>query len=343
MTQRAQMRVGSVLRGKWKLDRLLGVGGMASVYAATHRNGKRGAVKMLHVELAYNEDARNRFLREGYVANKVDHPGAVSVLDDDVTEDGAPFLVMELLEGAALDSILNARPNHRLELAEVVAVGDQLLDVLAAAHEKGVVHRDLKPENVFVTRRGELKVLDFGIARLRELAGSAGATRTGSLLGTPAFMPPEQALGNWDVVDARSDLWAVGATLFILLTGRYVHAADTVNKVLLLAMSSRAPAVQSVLPSVPPAIAAVIDRALAFEHVHRWPDARAMREALRAAALPLLGTWALPSPGPRTSEAASSIAMPPSSDGGFQAPAPLPSDPFRSSPAVPPPTGSSPG
>src|SRR4026208_216748 len=99
VTQRARARVGQVLRGKWRLDRLLGVGGMASVYAATHRNKKRGAVKMLHLELGIHADARGRFLREGYVANHVDHPGAVSVLDDDVAEDGSVFLVMELLEG----------------------------------------------------------------------------------------------------------------------------------------------------------------------------------------------------------------------------------------------------
>src|SRR6187549_1511461 len=97
LTQRAASRVGRVLREKWRLDELLGVGGMASVYAATHRNGKRGAVKLLHLELSYNQAAKSRFLREGYVANKVDHPGAVSVLDDDTSEDGAVYLVMELL------------------------------------------------------------------------------------------------------------------------------------------------------------------------------------------------------------------------------------------------------
>ncbi len=308
------MRIGHVLRGKWKLDRLLGIGGMASVYAATHRNGKRGAVKLLHVELSFNEDARNRFLREGYVANKVDHPGSVSVLDDDVTEEGAPFLVMELLEGASVDAIREARPAQHLELGEVVAIGDALLDVLCAAHAHGIVHRDLKPENVFVTKRGELKVLDFGIARLRELAGSASATRTGSMMGTPTFMPPEQALGNWDQVDGRSDLWAVGATMFILLTGRHVHAADTINKVLLLAMSKPAPLIGSVWPGVPPPIAAVIDRALAFDQAHRWADAHAMQHALRAAAQPL-GACALPPPVAHPPASLTAIANPPSGGG----------------------------
>src|SRR5262249_54182358 len=141
---RARARIGKVLRDKWRLERLLGVGGMACVYAATHRNGKRGAVKILHAELALDAETRTRFLREGYVANKVDHPGAVSVLDDDTTDDGAVFLVMELLEGQAVDARAASRPGSRLETAEVIAIAEQLLDVLAAAHDKGIVHRDLK-------------------------------------------------------------------------------------------------------------------------------------------------------------------------------------------------------
>ncbi len=114
-TQRALARVGIVLREKWRLDSLLGVGGMAAVYAATHRNGKRGAVKMLHLELSGDADARKRFLREGYAANAVDHPGAVSVLDDDVAEDGSVFLVMELLEGSSVDARAASRPGRKLD------------------------------------------------------------------------------------------------------------------------------------------------------------------------------------------------------------------------------------
>jgi eukaryotic-like serine/threonine-protein kinase len=290
VTVRARARVGHVLRAKWRLDRLLGVGGMAAVYAATHRNGKRGAVKMLHLELSIDDDARTRFLREGYVANKVDHLGAVSVLDDDVAEDGSVFLVMELLEGETTEERAQGRPGARLPANEVVWIADQLLDVLAAAHDKGIVHRDLKPENLFVTRQGELKVLDFGIARLRELTGASNATRTGSMMGTPTFMPPEQALGNWDSVDGRTDLWAVGATMFSLLTGATVHEADTVNKLLLLAMTKPARPISSVIPSLPAPLAAVVDRALAFDQKDRWADARAMQRALREAGAGTLAT-----------------------------------------------------
>ena len=277
----AQQRVGQVLRGKWRLDRLLGVGGMAAVYAGTHRNGLRGAVKILHPEVSRSERTRERFLREGYAANKVDHPGAVRVLDDDVAEDGSVFLVMELLEGEDWDQRRLAR--GKIPVPEVLDVVDQLLDVLAVAHDKGIVHRDLKPENMFITKEGKVKVLDFGIARLVELSQGSRGTQTGTTLGTPAFMPPEQALGDWAQVDARSDLWAVGATMYAALSGRLVHEADTMSKVLLSAMTQPAAPLDVVAPEVPPAICAVVNRALAFQQADRWPDARTMREALRAA------------------------------------------------------------
>ncbi|MBI5532880.1 MAG: protein kinase [Deltaproteobacteria bacterium] len=277
---RALARVGSFLRGKWRLDQLLGVGGMAAVYAATHRNGARGAVKLLHRELAISDEARARFLREGYVANRVDHPGAVRVLDDDVAEDGAVFLVMELLEGNSLEAIRISRPSQRFTVQEVVQMTSALLDTLAAAHAKGIIHRDLKPDNVFLTRSGELKILDFGIARLMEQAETAHRTRTGQALGTPAYMPPEQAKGDWDEVDHRTDLWAVGATMFTLLTGRRVHQADTLNKLLLAAMTRPAPGVLTVRDDIPSWLAEVIDRALAFDRENRWWSARDMKQAL---------------------------------------------------------------
>ena len=282
LRDRAPARVGQVLRGKWHLDELLAVGGMASVFAATHSNGMRGAVKLLHYELSLDEPSRERFLREGYVANKVAHDGAVRVLDDDICEDGTVYLVMELLEGMTVDALLRSRKSRTFGLGEALRVADRLLDVLAAAHDKGIVHRDIKPENLFLTSDGRLKVLDFGIARLREASADAGTTRAGDLLGTPSFMPPEQALGNADQVDPRSDVWSVGATMFRLLTGRPVHHAESVNRVLLAAMTMPAPPIASVLPTVPPALSTIVDRALAFAQADRWPDARVMRAQVRA-------------------------------------------------------------
>ncbi|MGK3991975.1 protein kinase domain-containing protein [Sorangium sp. So ce1024] len=281
---RPESLVGQVLRGKWRLERLLGFGGMAMVYAGTHRNGMRGAVKILRRELSGDEEARSRFLREGYVANRVDHPGIVRVLDDDVTDDGSVFLVMELLEGETVEARRARTPAGVLGVGEVLGIADDLLDVLAVAHERGIVHRDLKPDNLFLTRQGQLKVLDFGIARLRELSSPSNAsTRAGTMMGTPQFMPPEQAKGQWDKVDARTDLWAVGSTMFQLLSGRYVHQAETLPLLLLAAMTQPAPPVASVLPSLPPPVAGVIDAALAFEPDRRWPNARAMQRALRQA------------------------------------------------------------
>ncbi|MDC0677829.1 serine/threonine-protein kinase [Sorangium atrum] len=281
---RPEALVGQVLRGKWRLERLLGFGGMAMVYAATHRNGMRGAVKILRRELSEDEEARSRFLREGYVANRVEHPGIVRVLDDDVTEDGSVFLVMELLEGETVEARRAREPGGVLAVSDVLGIADDLLDVLAVAHERGIVHRDLKPDNLFLTRQGQLKVLDFGIARLRELSSPANAsTRAGTLMGTPQFMPPEQARGQWDRVDPRSDLWAVGSTMYQLLSGRYVHEAETLPLLLLAAMTQPAPPVGSVLPALPPPIAGVMDVALAFDPDRRWPNARAMQRALRQA------------------------------------------------------------
>jgi eukaryotic-like serine/threonine-protein kinase len=279
---RARARVGTVLREKWRLDSLLGVGGMAAVYAATHRNGSRVAVKILHPELSLNAQVKTRFLREGYVSNSVGHEGAVRVSDDDTADDGSAFLVMDLLDGETLED-RRVRFGGRLPEDDVLSVAEQLLDVLAAAHAKGIVHRDLKPENVFLTRTGQVKVLDFGIARLRELSTASTATKGGSTMGTPAFMSPEQARGLWEEVDAQSDLWACGALMFTLLSGREVHGGRTSNEQLLSAMTRPAPSLSTILPDVGVAVAHVVDRALAFDKDKRWRDAHRMQEAVRRA------------------------------------------------------------
>src|SRR5579872_7373860 len=143
LTCRARARLGTVLSDKWRLDALLGVGGAAAVYAATHRNGSRAAVKVLHPEMANNAFVRERFLWEGFVANAVGHEGVIKVIDDDTAEDGSLFLVTELLDGETLDERC-ARLGGRIPQDDVLLVVDQLLDVLAAAHAKGIVHRDLK-------------------------------------------------------------------------------------------------------------------------------------------------------------------------------------------------------
>lgn len=278
-----ERRVGTTIRGKYRLDRLIGVGGMAGVYAATNISVQRPcALKLLHPSLSLIAELRARFLREGRIANTVQHTGALDVLDTDVGEDGAAFLVMELLEGASVEQMIESN-GGKLDLHTAMTIANELLAVLTAAHVKGIVHRDVKPANLFVTREGRLKVLDFGIARVREGSTEVSATRTGMTMGTPAFMAPEQALGRTDEIGPHTDVWAVGATLFAMLSGEYVHDAQTAQEMMIRAGSQQARSLTTVASSVPGSIAAIIDRALAFNKDDRWPDAASMREALRQA------------------------------------------------------------
>ncbi len=279
LTERIRRRVGTTVRGKYRLDRLIGVGGMAAVFEATHRNGSRVALKELHPEYARLGDVRARFLREGYVANRVGHPAVTHVLDDDDDEEhGTVFLVMELLEGETVGALWK-RQARRLPLPMVLGYADQLLDVLAAAHDKGIVHRDVKPDNLFHTRGGVLKVLDFGIARL--LDGS-GATRSGQLLGTPEFMAPEQANGEVRLIDGRTDLWSVGAVIYTLVSGSAVHEGRSAREQVVYAATRPASPFELVAPGVGRDVAALVNRALAFEPEARWANAREMQAALRA-------------------------------------------------------------
>jgi serine/threonine-protein kinase len=275
-------RVGTTVVGKYHLDRVIGIGGMAAVYAATHRNQAEFAVKMLHPELSSREEIRSRFLREGYIANSVKHAGAVRVVDDDVAEDGAAFLVMELLDGTTVEDMWFRGDDRRVPLRPALGIAYQLLDVLAAAHTKNIVHRDIKPANLFVTSLGDLKVLDFGIARLRDATMNA-ITQAGAMLGTPAFMAPEQARGQTKEVDGQTDVWAVGATLFALISGHLVHEAESATMLLLKAGTTPARPLRSVVKDVPEPIAALVDKALAFTKPERWENAAAMRDALAEA------------------------------------------------------------
>ena len=278
------MDVGTRLKGgRWHLDRLLATGGFSTVFSASHRNGSRAAIKILDTEFTEDADMRGRFLREGYAANSVGHPGVVSVLDDDVTEDGRAYLVMELLEGEALNR-RRKRLGGKLPLAEVLHIADELLDVLAAAHAHGIIHRDIKPANIFLTTQGQIKILDFGFAKIKETA-LGESTAVGTLIGTPGFLPPECARGQSDEVDARTDIWSAGATIFRLVSGAHVHEAK--NSVDLIAASGRRPprSLASVAPELPPAFVEVIDRALAFAKDDRWPSASAMQKAIREVAV----------------------------------------------------------
>ncbi len=285
----AYARVGTTLLGKWHLDALIGMGGMAAVFAATHRNGLRGAVKFLWAPCSWNEEVRTRFLREGYIANRVNHPGAVRVLDDDTTTDGRAFLVMELLDGSPLHELAEAQ-GGRLDPERVLLLSDQVLDVLCAAHDKGIVHRDIKPENLFLTSDGRVKVLDFGIARIDDQTGPAlRATQSGCPMGTPGFMAPEQARGRWDLVGPQSDIWSLGATMFTLLSGETVHDGETIAEIVSASFTKPARSIANVMSGLPRPLVDLVDRALALEPAARWSDVRAMQTAVRDAYRAIFG------------------------------------------------------
>lgn len=272
--------IGRIIRDKWRIDSRISRGGVGTVYAATHRkNGSRVAIKILHPQFSRDNDTRSRFMQEGYAANQVNHPGVVRILDDDVTEEGYAFLVMELLEGELLEA-RRVRKGGTLPLREVYEVADQLLDVLAAAHEKGIVHRDIKPDNLFVTNEGRLKVLDFGFAQMKRGVRTE-QTATGYLLGTPGFMSPEQAVGNNAHVDAQTDIWAVGATLFNLISGCPVHDGESAAEMLVAAANYQPRSLANVTSGLPLKLVQIVDRAIAFDKADRWPTARAMHAAMR--------------------------------------------------------------
>ena len=315
-----EKRIGTVLKGKWTLERLLGVGGMAAVYVGVHKIGRREAIKILHPEIARNKELRARFEQEARAVNRFHHPGAVEIRDIDVSEDGAPFLVMELLDGEPLAA--RAEATTSFDVGEMLRIVDAVLDVLAAAHAEGIIHRDIKPDN---------------IARMRQEAGASLHTRTGSTLVTVPFMPPEQVKGL--PIDARADLFAVGATMFRLLARRRLQDGNSEAHLLIkMATESVAP-LASVAPHLPRDVCLIVDRALAFQAAQRYPDARTMqsdvRDVLRGAppraALAFLNTGEFPSNGVAASPSAA--FDPPTS-----APAPQ-SDPATratSAPAIPP-------
>ncbi|HEY2514054.1 MAG TPA: serine/threonine-protein kinase, partial [Polyangiaceae bacterium] len=250
---RAMARVGATVRGKWHLDALLGVGGMAAVFAASHRNGQRAALKILHADFARDRIVCERFLREAYVSNKVGHPACVKVLDDDVTDEGEPFLVMELLEGETVREAWK-RSGRSMPVSQVLKITDTVLDCLAACHATGVIHRDLKPANIFLTRSGEVKVLDFGVAQMR--SATSERTAAGTALGTPAYMSPEQAMGLVDQLDGRADVFSVGAMLHALITGQRINNGRTEQEALVMAATMPVPSVARLAPNLPVAVVA---------------------------------------------------------------------------------------
>jgi serine/threonine protein kinase len=265
-------RVGRTI-GRYTLSALLGVGGSAAVYAATHRNGHRCALKVVHPSYSLAPAELERFRQEPYVANKVAHPGIVRIYDDGVDELGLPYFVMELLEGECVGSRL--KYHQKSSPGDVYLILEGTLSVLAKAHQLGILHRDIKPSNLFVCKDGTLRVLDFGIARSDKLSQ---LTATGMVLGTPAFMPPEQALGQRDALGPPTDVFAVGATGLVLLHGRPLRGGNE----LALAALCPLPKAASVGIEAPRVFLDVLEKACSFDIARRYATAAEMLDALRA-------------------------------------------------------------
>jgi serine/threonine protein kinase len=270
-------RVGIVIKGKWKVESLLGVGGMAAVYAASHRNGQRAALKILHADFAREKTICDRFLREAYVSNKVNHSATVQVLDDDSCESGEPFLIMELLEGETVRDAWK-KCGRTMPIGRVLQICERVVDCLASCHAINVIHRDLKPANIFITNEDEIKVLDFGVAQMRD--ATAERTATGTALGTPAYMSPEQAMGLVDQLDGRADLFSVGAMMHALITGHRINNGRTEQEALVMAATKPVPSVARLAPHLPIELIKSIDKSLAWDRRNRYQDSREMQAAL---------------------------------------------------------------
>jgi formylglycine-generating enzyme required for sulfatase activity len=299
---------GQIVAGRYRLERCIGRGGMGVVWAATHVVTRREYALKVMLEGAGSEDGRRRLEREARAATAVRHPNVIVVHDVLALDDGTPVMVMDLLEGESLaqrlarDGALPVDTFARLMLPVVSALG--------AAHAVGIVHRDLKPANIFLaTGAGgpggtvDVKVLDFGIAKLTASEGDAAATaaltNTGTILGTPSYMSPEQVLGETDI-DHRADLWALGCIFYESLAGQRPTSADTVGKVLRIILTGSIKPIREVAPGLPDDIASLVTRMLSFSRENRPDDLREVLEVLRAhtsVEVPGFGGASRPPPG----------------------------------------------
>jgi serine/threonine protein kinase len=267
----APVRVGELVGGKYRISRLVAEGGMGLVYEAQHTIVKRRfAVKFLRPDLADKRESLGRFQREAEAAGSLENEHIASVVDFGITPEGSAFIVMEFLVGESLAVLLKREGPLPVERATDLCI--QACHGAGTAHAAGIVHRDLKPHNLFVCKRDDgtdlLKILDFGIAKLAEIRHEHASIQTGSLLGTPAYMSPEQARGE-KTIDQRSDVYSLGAILFQLLSGELPHPGDSPNAVLFHISTEPAVSLATVAPDLPKALATLVDSALASA-----PDAR---------------------------------------------------------------------
>lgn len=274
--------------GAYRIVRQLGEGGMGVVFEAVHEAiERRVAIKILHPEYARRPEFIARFFNEARAVNRVDHPGLVQISDYGQQADGSAYIVMEFLKGESLAQRLS-RQGSSLPPAEVIHLGWQLADSLAAAHDKGIIHRDLKPDNVMLVQdphipRGErTKLLDFGIAKLKEPASAQNPkTNTNQVMGTPAYMSPEQCAGAGGV-DEKSDVYSLGIMLFEMLSGTKPFVAEGFGQILSMHMFMEPPRLRERAPGVPANLAELVQKLLTKNKANR-PTMRQL--ALQLAAM----------------------------------------------------------
>ena len=298
--------IGRVVNGKFRVEALVGQGGMGRVYRAKHLTLDRPVVlKMLHKDFSTDPQVVQRFQREARAASRLNHPNSIAVLDFGEAEDGTLFMAMEFLAGRDLARIV--ADEFPLGEGRIVRIGAQILSALAEAHVQGIVHRDLKPENVMVEpRRGEpdfVKVLDFGIAKITSPgANEPKLTQAGLVCGTPEYMSPEQARGA--ELDSRTDLYSMGVILYQLATGELPFQSDTPVGFLTKHLAEIPVPARERWADVSEALEAVISRAMEKDASRRFQTADEMRDALLAVD-PAAAT-ASPPPGPRAATPVSS-------------------------------------
>jgi serine/threonine-protein kinase len=273
---------GHVFKGTYRVERLLGSGGMGVVYEVTHlRVQRRFALKVLNPGCSPDPAILARFRREAEVTGHIRHPNIVGVVDFDCTPDGTHFLVLELLEGRTLERVL--AHEVALTLEQVAAIVEQVASALEAAHGAGVIHRDLKPENIMLCREGGrevAKVLDFGLSKL--LGATTVLTQTAVIFGTPQYMSPEQAL-EASAVDERSDIFSLGAIVYHMLSGRPPFHGSAVPSVLFKVVYEEPESLGSLRPDLPAPVIEVVDRALRKKPEERFSSAAELAQALSAA------------------------------------------------------------
>jgi len=279
MAARAELAVGTVLGGRFRIEGKLGAGTMGTVYEIEHvLTRHRRALKLLDPDLRSHPETWERFQREASIAARIVSPYVVEVFDAGELPEGDAYVLMELLEGESLGALLGRRAP--LPVAELASLVREAALGLHAAHEAGIVHRDVKPANLFVCAGGRVKVLDFGICRFEpELTQLEAKTTDPSALGTPAFMAPEQVRGVTDL-DRRVDVWALGVLLYVGAAGARPFRASSLPELAVAIDRGRNVPLAEVAPALPPSFVAVVDRAMAVEREDRFPSAAALAEAL---------------------------------------------------------------